>query len=294
MSTDLHGVIPIVATPFDEQGAVDYTSLLRLVDHLLEQGAHGLAVFGNAGEGYTLLAQERRAILTEVRKHVGTRVPLCAGIGETSTARAIDECREATDLGADALMVLPPYYLKPDATGVTAFYAAIASAVSTPIMIQDAPLLTGVAMPPKLLAELSEIETVRYAKVEAPPTAPKITAVRQAAPDLTLLGGLNGQFLIEEITRGAVGTMPAADMTSVYAEIYDHVQAGRRAEAWQTFTKALPLMRFELQPGLGVSAVKHNLVERGILRSAAVRPPTRALDAEGLRELAELRQLVLE
>ena len=289
----LEGIVPILATPFTNGGAVDYESLESLVDHLLEQGARGLGVFGNAGEGYALLASERREILSRVARRAGGRAPLCVGVGATGTAAAVEACREAERLGAAVLMVLPPYYLKPDAEGVAAFYAAVGAAVSVPIMVQDAPLLTGVNIPPALMARLAGAsDAVRYAKVEAPPTAPKITAVREAAPELALLGGLNGLFMIEEITRGARGQMPAADMTALYVEVWNCLEAGDREAAWRSFRQALPLIRFELQPGLGVSAVKHNLLQRGVIRSAAVRPPTRSLDAAGLEELAELRRLV--
>ena len=114
----------------------------------------------------------------------------------------------------------------------------------------------------------------------------------EAVRDLVLLGGLNGQFMIEEIQRGARGCMPAADMTSFYVQIWDLLAAGDVSSAWDCFTRILPLVRFELQPGLGVSAVKHNLVSRGVIESARVRHPTRALDTEGLKELAVLRDRV--
>ena len=155
-------------------------------------------------------------------------------------------------------------------------------------------MLSGVPMPPALLARLGrEVERVEYVKVEAPPTAPKITKTVEAGGDaLTLFGGLNGQFLIEEVRRGARGTMPASDMASIYVAIWDALEAGDDAQAWDVFRGALPLMRFELQPGLGVSAIKHNLVERGVIASATVREPTRQLDADGLGELATLRALV--
>ncbi|MCZ6770600.1 MAG: dihydrodipicolinate synthase family protein [Proteobacteria bacterium] len=291
----LQGVIPILATPFHDDGSVDYDSLAHLVDHLLGQGSHGLGVFGNAGEGYTLLPDEKRRILESVARRVNGKVPICVGVGETGTRAAVASCVEAQSLGADALMVLPPYYLRPDGDGLVEFYSAIGRAVAVPIMVQDAPLLTSVPMPPALLARLvREVEAVKYAKVEAPPTPPKITQVQQATDgDLVLLGGLNGQFMIEEITRGARGTMPASDMTSIYVEIWERLQAGDRDSAWECFTQALPLIRFELQPGLGVSAVKHNLVERGVIETPTVRSPTRSLDTQGLAELDELQRVVL-
>ena len=230
MGKSLKGVIPILATPFLEDGVVDESSQLRLVDHLLEQGVHGLAAFGNAGEGYTLLPEERNMLLELIVKRVDGRVPVTVGVGATGTEAAVAACRQAEDMGADALMVLPPYLLKPDGDGVRLFYQAVSGRVQIPIMVQDAPLLTQVPMPPALLAKMArEIPGVKYAKVEAPPTAPKVSKVVEAAgADLTVFGGLNGQFMIEEISRGARGVMPAADMTSLYVEIWNRLEPNRR------------------------------------------------------------------
>jgi 4-hydroxy-tetrahydrodipicolinate synthase len=291
MNIKLEGIIPILATPFHDDGSIDIQGQERVVDHLLEQGAHGLAAFGNAGEGYALLGDERRTLLEMIVKRVDGRVPVVVGIGATGTDIAVSLSNEAEQLGADALMVLPPYYLRPDSDGVVSFFHAISDAVKIPIMVQDAPLLSQVPMPPALLARLAkEVPNVTCAKVEAPPTAPKISRVIEAAEGLVALGGLNGQFMIEEIQRGARGCMPAADMTSFYVHIWDRLEAGEISSAWECFSRILPLVRFELQPGLGVSAVKHNLVARGVIKSARVRQPTKSLDAEGLQELATLRE----
>ncbi|MBM3792830.1 MAG: hypothetical protein FJW31_01940 [Acidobacteria bacterium] len=92
--------------------------------------------------------------------------------------------------------------------------------------------------------------------------------------------------------RGAVGTMPSSDMTWVYVEVMRLVEQGQTSEAWRLFSIALPLIRYELQPGLGVSAVKINLVAEGVLASARVRQPTSTVDAAGHDELKVLRELV--
>jgi 4-hydroxy-tetrahydrodipicolinate synthase len=286
--TNLQGIYPILATTFTEDGALDLAGQARLVQHLLAAGAHGLGLFGNASEGYTLTSAERREILRLVRAEADGRVPLVVSSGHTGTDAAVELSREAEGEGADALMVLPPYFLKTDADGLLHYYDSISRAVSIPIMVQDAPLLTQVAMPAALLARMSrEIEHVRYAKVEAPPTAPKVTAVIEASGPV-VFGGLNGNFVIEEIGRGARGMMPGSDMTARFVEIWNLLEAGDRASAWRLFVHILPLIRFELQPGMGVSAMKHNLVEAGVIRSARVRHPTASLDA---RSLAELRSL---
>lgn len=290
----LEGVIPILLTTFREDGSLDPLSQTRLVHYLLEAGVHGLGLFGNAGEGYALSERERRELLELVLREVNGRVPVVVSTGHTGTDVAARMSREAEDLGAAAVMVLPPYYLRPDADGLLRYYGAVSAAVRIPIMVQDAPLMTQVAMPAGLLARLArEIERVRYVKIEAPPTAPKVTAVLQAAGGaLTVFGGLNGQFLIEEYERGARGLMPGSDLPAVYVRIWESLEGGDRAEAWRWFVRALPLIRFELQPGLGVSAMKHRLAAQGVIACPRVRHPTQELTAESLRELRVLGELL--
>lgn len=288
----LEGIYPILNTTFHEDGSLDLASQARLVQYLLDAGAHGLGLFGNASEGYALTNEERRTILKLVSDEVRGRVPLVVSSGHTGTHAAVEASREAQGLGADALMVLPPYYMKTDGDGLMHYFDAISRAVTIPIMVQDAPLMTAVPMPAPLLARMGrEIEHVQYAKVEAPPTAPKVTAV-VAAGGPVVFGGLNGQFMIEEMERGARGMMPGSDMTALYVEVWNRMESGDRTGAWRTFVHMLPLVRFELQPGLGVSAMKHNLVAAGVIRSAFVRHPTASLGRRSLEELAFLREWV--
>lgn len=287
----LRGVFPIVTTTFREDGSLDLDSQVRLVRHLLDSGAHGLGLFGNASEGYTLTEEERRTLLRTIAREVRGAVPLVVSTGHSGTDAAVAMSREAQDLGAQALMVLPPSFLRTDGEGLIHYYGSISRGVSIPIMIQDAPLMTQVAMPPALLARMArEIEQARYVKVEAPPTAPKITDVQKAAGDsLVLFGGLNCQFFIEEYQRGARGQMPGSDATAELVQIWNALESSDLAGAWQVFTRILPLLRFELQPGLGVSAMKHNLVAAGIIECSRVRHPTAELRPESVEELAFLR-----
>ena len=288
----LQGIYPILNTTFKENGTLDLESQSRLTDHLLAQGAHGLGLFGNASEGYALLPDERRSILETVQGVVKGRVPLVVSSGANGTDAAVLLSKEAENQGADTLMVLPPFYLKTDADGLMHYFDAISRAVSIPIMVQDAPLMTQVPMPAALLARMgNEIERVEYAKVEAPPTAPKVGSVVRAGGPV-VFGGLNGQFMIEEIERGARGMMPGSDMIDLFVNIWNRLESGDRSGAWQVFSRALPLIRFELQPGMGVSAMKHNLMAAGVIRSARVRHPTASLDGDSLRELAFLREWV--
>jgi len=192
------GVFPILATTFHDDGSLDFASQENLVRHLLAKGAHGLGLFGNASEGYTLSDEEKCALFKLVRETAGPTVPLIASSAHAGTQQAAEASRKAEAMGADGLMVLPPFYMKTDADGLMFYFEAISDVVKIPIMIQDAPLMTQVAMPAALLSRMGrEIENVVYAKVEAPPTAPKISAVAKGG-GITAFGGLNGNFVIEE------------------------------------------------------------------------------------------------
>jgi 4-hydroxy-tetrahydrodipicolinate synthase len=292
MSRELRGVFPILNTTFNDDGSLDFSSQENLVRYLIEeQGASGLGLFGNASEGYALSDEERIELLKIVRRAAGD-TPLIASTGHSGTQLAVELSCKAEALGADALMVLPPSFMKTDADGLLFYYDAISKAVNIPIMVQDAPLMTGVAMPAALLARMArEIEHIRYAKVEAPPTAPKVSAVMKAG-GIVVFGGLNGNFFIEEYHRGARGMMPGSDMIGYFVEIWNALESGDEATAWRVFTRILPLIRFELQPGLGVCAMKNNLKAAGVIRSAFVRHPTGQLDETAHKELGRLRDWI--
>ena len=290
MKSDYKGIFPIVLTTFDESCEVDESSQIALVRYLIESGAHGIAIFGNASEGYALSEGEKASLMKLIIGEVRGRVPVFVSTGHTGTHVAVQLSKAAEDSGADGLMILPPYFLKPTAEDLFDYYQAISNAVSIPIMIQDAPLLTGVNIGATQMARMArECANIRYAKVEAPPTALKVTEVKQAAGEsLIVFGGLNGQFFLEELQRGARGTMPGSDMIPRFVKIWNAYEANRLVEARAEFNRCLSLIRFELQPGLGVSAMKHNLKAEKIIKFTTVRPPTRSLDSAGIEELQDL------
>ncbi|MFZ4794729.1 MAG: dihydrodipicolinate synthase family protein, partial [Blastocatellia bacterium] len=270
------GIYPIALTTFDQHYEIDEKSQLALINHLLDCGVHGIAIFGNASEGYTLSESEKSRLMPLIIREVAGRVPVFVSTGHTGTHVAVQLSKAAEEAGADGLMILPPYFLKPSPEDLFGYYQSISNAVSIPIMIQDAPLLTGVNIGAAQMARLArECTNVRLTKVEAPPTAAKVTEVRNGCGDsLVIFGGLNGHFFLEELNRGARGTMPGSDMMPMFVRVWDLHEAGQLAEARALFNRYLPLIRFELQPGLGVSAMKHNLKSLGIISQTTVRPPT--------------------
>ena len=284
------GIFPIALTTFDEHFEIDETSQLSLIDHLIDCGVHGIAIFGNASEGYALGEAEKARLMPLIIKQARGRVPVFVSTGHTGTHVAVQLSRAAEEAGADGLMILPPYFLKPSAEDLFGYYKAISDAVSIPIMIQDAPLLTAVNIGAAQMARLAkECANVKLTKVEAPPTPMKVSEVKQACGDsLVIFGGLNGHFFLEELQRGARGTMPGSDMMPMFVRVWNDYEAGKMKEARAEFNRHLPLIRFELQPGLGVSAMKHNLKAAGVIHHTTIRPPTRSLDPAGVEELQSI------
>jgi 2-keto-3-deoxy-L-arabinonate dehydratase len=291
--TPLSGLVPILATPFRSDGSLDLTSLARLAEHQIVSGADAVATFGMASEAFTLSADERRLVLdTIVRtvRGVSGDLPVVAGISATGISPAIEQAKSAVGAGAGALMALPPFLVRPGDDQLADFFGELASRAGVPVMIQDAPAVTAVPMSVRLITEMGRVPGVDYVKVEAAPTAPKIAAIAGAAAGtgLGVFGGQNAQFLLEELDRGAVGTMPACEFTDLLAEVLKAWRAGGHEEAAPRFYPLLPLLVYGLQGGIAWAVHKEVLVRRGIIEHARVRAPARPLDAASAAGLERL------
>lgn len=291
MPHTVHGLVPILATPFQPDGSLDLPSLRRLTEFQLTSGVDGVAVFGMASEGFALTSSERRQILDEVTDVVSGAVPVVAGVNGTSTVTSIEQAVEAAEGGADALMVLPPFMVKPSQGQLIDFYRDVAASVDIEVMVQDAPSNTGVTMPPSAIVEMSKLDGVTSVKVEAAPTAPKVSAVVDALGDddtFAVLGGQNAQFCLEEYARGAIGTMPACEFSDLLAPVLADLGSGRAAQAHAGFTPLMPLVVFGLQSGIAWAVHKEVLVARGLIAHATVRSPAQPLDDPGRAALSRI------
>lgn len=290
MSHTVHGLVPILATPFLPDGSLDLPGLRRLTEFQLASGVDGVAVFGMASENFALTSAERAVILREVTDVVAGAVPVVAGIGATSTVTALEQVAACSS--ASALMVLPPYLVKPGPAQLVDFYAAVA-AEGQEVMVQDAPGATGIAMPVPLIVELAKLPGITSVKVEAPPTAPKVAAVVDAvaSPDFAVLGGQNAQYCLAEYTGGGVGTMPACEFPDLLAPVLADWHAGRHADARAGFARLLPLILCGLQQGVAWAVHKEVLVRRGIIDHATVRAPA---TTPGRATLADLDAVLTE
>jgi len=281
------GVYPIVPTIFDGDGGFDEAGQRATVDALVQAGVHGLVVLANASEGYAVLDAERGAVIASVIAQAAGRVPVVATCNHASTVGAVRFAREAEDLGADAVMFLPPFFGQwlSDLDGIRRHCEALSRVTRVPLMLQDHPL-SGIAMPAGFLVDLARtVERLGYFKVEANRAPAKIGQMRRLGGSAVrgLFGGTAGLLFLEELDEGAAGTMPSSLLPDVFVRVLAAYRAGDRPSAAALMARYLRLVAFEIHLG-GQHAVKEILARRGVIRSPFVRGPVRAGWDDGTRQ----------
>lgn len=277
----LEGVYSVLPTPFLASGDLDEASLRRVVDLFIGAGVNGVTALGVTGEVARLDDSERRRVLEVVIDQAGGRIGVVAGTSADGTRLCIGHSRHAREAGATAVMVSPPRLPKLNSDAVVRHYTALAEAVDIEIVVQDFPPISGFTMEPALLARVArEVPRARTIKLEDPPTPFKTSRILEACGDIPvrIFGGLGGVFLLEELLAGATGAMTGFAYPEILVAIVSLFRDGRVDEAADYFYRAVPLMRFEFQEGIGMAIRKEVLHRRGALASAATRPPAAALD----------------
>ena len=277
----LEGVYSVLPTPFAANGDLDEASLRRVVDLFIGAGVNGVTALGVTGEVARLDDAERRRVLEVVTSHVNGRIGVVAGATAEGTRTCIAYCRHAKESGATAVMVSPPRMPKLNSDAVVRHFQALADAVDIEIVVQDYPPISGYAMEPVLLARIArDIPRARTIKLEDPPTPFKTSRILEQCKgiDVGIFGGLGGVFLLEELLAGATGAMTGFAFPEILVTIVRLFRAGKVDEAADVFYRAVPLMRFEFQEGIGMAIRKEVLHRRGALASPATRAPGAALD----------------
>ncbi len=284
----LTGVYNILSTPFSPDGALDLDSLRRLTEATVQAGVDGITILGVAGEAQKLNTSERETVIRTVMEIAGPHIPIIVGTSQDGTDLTIEASRLAVDLGAAGLMIAPPAFLQPG-PGLTEHFRRIAEAVEAPIILQDFPAVNGVTMSPRQMADLCKaVPSITTIKLEDAPT-PQRTAQTLAltGDQISVVGGLGGMYLLDELRRGAAGTMTGFAYPEVLVSIVNAWHKGDRQAANEVYYRALPLLIFEGQPKLGVAIRKEILRRRGFIDHATVRHPGPVLDDGTAADLTE-------
>lgn len=270
----IRGVITAMATPFDESGAVDEATARRLVRHLIEHGSHGVVVAGTTGECPTLTDEEQISLLRAVVAEIGGEALVVCGTGTNDTRHSRELTKAAADAGAEASLVVAPYYNKPNPAGLRAHFEAVAEAApELPMVVYNIPSRVVINMEPGFLAELASIDNV--------------VAVKQANDEqlgpvegLAVLAGNDDVFLRTLEFGGAGGILVASHVAGEpMRKMWDAAQGGDLESAREIDAGLRPLYE-----GLAVTTnpipIKAALALRDLIPSDRLRLPLVAADGE--------------
>jgi 4-hydroxy-tetrahydrodipicolinate synthase len=270
--TELRGLLTAMATPFDEDGAVDDAAVRHLASFCVENGSHGIVVAGSTGEAATLDDAEHIGVLRSVVDEIGDRAVVACGTGTNDTRHSIELTKAAADAGAEAALVVTPYYNKPNRAGIVAHFEAIAEAVpDLPLIAYNIPSRVIVNVSTEELAELAKIDTV--------------VAVKQANNDelgpidgMAVLAG-NDEIFLRTLELGLAGGIQVASQLvgPQMREIWDAVEAGDLERAREVDATLHPLYD-ALAVTTNPMPVKAALEMAGIIPSGTLRLPMVELD----------------
>ena len=280
----LQGAITALVTPFQPSGEVDDRALRELVRWQVDAGIDGLAPCGTTGEGATLTPDEQQRVIEAVVEAAGGRVPVVAGCGTNDTRRTVEGARRAEAAGADALLVVTPYYNKPNPSGMVAHYEAVAAATALPVVVYNVPGRTGQNLGVDLTLRLSQVPGIVAVK-EASGSLEQIAAILEKRREgFAVLSG-DDQLALPTVALGAEGLISVVSNVAPAetAALLSAARAGSLDEARAIHYRLLPLMRANFLESNPVP-VKVALGLLGRCRDA-VRPPLGPADPRTVREM---------
>ena len=295
LTADAKGVYVIAATPFTDDGAIDHASIDMLVEFYVRCGCTGMTILGVMGEFQKLSESETLDVARRFIAASRGRLPVIVGVSNPGTSQLVKVARSVMEMGAAGVMVMPTPGLRTD-EAVAGYMGSVIEALGPeiPVCVQDYPQLTGVYFSADcFLRMVDRFPQIVMFKHEESPGLRKLSAIRRATDGrsrrrISILCGNGGIHLPQEYARGADGAMTGFAYPDMMSEMHRLFGAGKRQEAEDLYDLYLPLLRHELQPGVGLALRKEILKRRGAIRSNAVRAPGPRLDADDIAELDAL------
>lgn len=233
-----------MVTPFDKKGHIDFTKTTKLVNYLIENGTDSLVVAGTTGESPTLSKEEKLALFEHVVKVVDKRIPVIAGTGSNNTYASIELTKKAEQLGVDAIMVVAPYYNKPNQDGLFQHFKAVADSTVLPVMVYNIPGRSVVNIHPDTIIRLSKISNIVAVK-EASGNLNAMTHIIANTDEDFLLYSGDDSMTIPVLSIGGAGIISVASHV-IGKEMQEMVQAfldGDIKKAAKKHQHLLPIMQ---------------------------------------------------
>lgn len=275
-----YGIIPAMVTPVGEDEELNEAALRRLVNFLIEGGAHGLFATGSQGEFWAFDAEEKARIWEVVKEETAGRVPVYAGSAATTTRETIALTELAEESGVDAVSVLTPFYISPTQEELYDHYRAIAESTSLPVLLYNNPGRTGgIGVSPDLLARLAEIENIVGIKDSSGDLQLTAEYIRVAPPDFAVLMGRD-TLILAGLLYGAKGSITATAnvVPELVVSIYERFEEGDIEGALEAQETLTPL-RLAFSWGTFPVVVKEALDLIG-MEGGPARAPVRPMPAE--------------
>ncbi|MBR1168111.1 4-hydroxy-tetrahydrodipicolinate synthase [Bradyrhizobium liaoningense] len=238
------GTYTVMITPFTAAGEVDVAALRAFVDWQIAHGIHGLIPLGSTGEFLSMDDEEKALVAEVVIRQAAGRVPVLIGTGAEDTREVVRLSRRAEKLGADGVMIIPPFYSTPTDDELVHHYKTVADAVSLPIMVYNNPATANVDLKPHLVARIAKIDNCLYIKESTLEVTRVRDIIRLCGDRMTVFGGILG---FESFVEGAQGWVAVAsnvvpaEMARIFSLVADH---GAIKEARELYLKYLPVIEF--------------------------------------------------
>ncbi len=294
MTPPLTGILPVAPTPFHADGRVDEDGMRRVLDCIIDQRVDAICILANYSEQFVLSDDERTLLMRISLEHVAGRVPVIVTVSHFHTGIVVERAKAAEAMGAAMVMTMPPYHgvgLVPGEVGIYEHFQAVSDVIDIPIMVQDAPL-SGCQLSVPLLARMAtELEQVRYFKMEMPFAADKLAALIAVGGD-AIEGRFDGEeatTLLADLDAGCTGTMTSGLQCEHIGQIIRLYLGGDQDAALAKWTECLPLINHENRQ-CGLRACKTVMQAGGVIGSDHVRHPLAPMSERTKTRLLQLAQ----
>src|SRR5215212_8528249 len=287
------GLMPAMVTPFDERGEVDLGATEAAIERFIEAGVSGISPLGSTGEASHLTADERKRFAEEIVRIVGGRVPLVVGVGATGTRETVELARHAEEVGADAILVVSPFYWKVGEEGLFQHFATVAESVDIPVVIYNLPMLTGIDLSPSLIgriaAECPNVSGLKDTVTEYFHTVAVLREVKPVRPNFSVLSGWE-DLILPSLLVGADGSICAFANVApeLFVGLIEAAQSGDLTRAAELHRRVLFLLTLGAHSDPPMGAIKLAMRRLGVPISPTVRGPALpATDEEGVESVLE-------
>ncbi|XEC94183.1 4-hydroxy-tetrahydrodipicolinate synthase [Paenibacillus tarimensis] len=284
----LCGVYVPAVTPFRSTGEVDLESYESYVKTLIGRRIHGIIVGGTTGESPTVTLDELKHLMDITREMPGRRVPMVVGTGTNDTASTVNRSELAGNLGADAVLVVVPYYSRPSQEGIIEHYRKVAE-VGVPVIIYDVPSRTGVGMTIQTARTVLEMNNIIGMKDSTGDV--RLVSELSRIGSKPVLAGEDASYYAMLCCGAKGGILASANVkTERFIEVYEHYMEGQYVQAKQTFDELIPLIRLLFKES-NPAPLKWLLAKLGLISSDTLRLPMTSISDELKHELESILEL---